>query len=255
MPFARLRGIDLYWEKRGQGPRLLYLSGTGGDLRNHPNILDSPLVDRFQVLAFDQRGMGRTGDGAGQPSMEDYALDAVAVLDLAGWDTAAVMGVSFGGMVAQHLALLASQRLQGLVLMVTSPGGHGGSSYPLHELIRLPDPDRSRLLVEILDTRLAGEVGEPPPFPAWNPRQIEARRGHDTWERLPEIALPVLVVAGRHDGIAPPANGRRLAARIPGARFMEFDGGHRVLAEDPRALEEIAAFLGQVSGSSGREEI
>ena len=248
MPRARVRDIDVHWERRGSGPRLLYLSGTGGDLRNTPSIFDSPLAERFEILAFDQRGQGQTSDPPGPFSMEGYALDALAMLDLAGWERAHVLGVSFGGMVLQHLAVLAPDRLDRLVMAVTSSGGAGEPSFPLHRLYDLPEQERGEKLAGLLDARLAGSAGSGLPLPAWNPKQIEARRLHDAWDRLPEISRPVLVVAGRHDGIAPPDNGRRLAARIPGARFAEFEGGHRVLWEDPRAFAEIASFLEEVSG-------
>lgn len=73
-------------------------------------------------------------------------------------------------------------------------------------------------------------------------RQLEARALHDTYDRLASIDVPVLVAAGRDDGVAPPANQEALAARIPGAELAWFDGGHLFLTQDPTAWERIVAF-------------
>src|SRR5436190_24002912 len=104
MPSARLNGIELYYERAGAGPRLLFISGSGGDLRAQPNVFASPLAKAFDLLAYDQRGLGRTDRPDIPYSMADYADDAAGLLDHAGWDQALVVGVSFGGMVAQELA-------------------------------------------------------------------------------------------------------------------------------------------------------
>jgi 3-oxoadipate enol-lactonase len=74
-------------------------------------------------------------------------------------------------------------------------------------------------------------------------RQLEARRHHDVWDRLPSLRIPTLVCAGRHDGIAPPENAEALAARIPGAELRWFDGGHLFLLQDRSAWPAIVAWL------------
>lgn len=73
--------------------------------------------------------------------------------------------------------------------------------------------------------------------------QLEARRFHDTWDRLPSVSCPTLVCAGRYDGIAPLANSERLAAAIPGAELEVFEGGHLFLLQDPKAYPAIIEFL------------
>src|SRR5690242_12771646 len=89
--------------------------------------------------------------------MADYAADAAALLDEIGWERARVIGVSFGGMVAQELAVTVPERVERLALLCTSPGGAGGASYPLHELATLP-PDEARAKgMELLDTRFTPE--------------------------------------------------------------------------------------------------
>src|SRR3954452_9423845 len=106
MPYARGKGgLQLYFEHGGEGPRLLFVSGTGGDLRNKPNVFDGPLPKSFDVLAYDQRGLGQSEKPDVAYSMADYADDAAALMQSQGWDEALVIGVSFGGRVAQELAL------------------------------------------------------------------------------------------------------------------------------------------------------
>ena len=73
--------------------------------------------------------------------------------------------------------------------------------------------------------------------------QLEARRGHDTWDRLGDIAMPTLLIGGRYDGIAPPENMENLAARIPDNRLEFFEGGHGFLLEDRKAFARIIEFL------------
>src|SRR5690348_2432802 len=105
MPFAKLRDLDFYFERAGTGAPLLFISGTGGDLRVKPNVMDGPLPRRFDTIAYDQRGLGRSAKPDVDYTMADYADDAARLMDFAGWPNAMVVGVSFGGMVAQEFVL------------------------------------------------------------------------------------------------------------------------------------------------------
>ena len=264
----------MYHERAGNGPPLLYISGTGGDLRAKPGVFDSILPQHFDLLAYDQRGLGRTERPPGPYSMADYANDAAALLDAVGWDRCPVLGVSFGGMVAQELALRHPERVERLVLACTSSGGEGGASYPLHELEGLSIDDRARRMIALNDSRFAAMEQEAPEryarilqitaegmtaaaarpdeapgehnvSPAEGARlQIEARRAHDTWSRLPSLSLPVLVCGGTYDLIAPPANSEALAQQIPGAQLQMFEGGHLFRVQDRAAFPAMVEFLG-----------
>lgn len=239
-------------------PRVVYVSGSGSDLRQRPNALDSPLVDHFRVLAYDHRGLGRSTPGDEPPTMADFGADLHALLDHVGWDTCLAVGVSFGGMVLQESATSRPDRFERLVLACTSPGGAGGASYPLHELVGL-DPDaRRRRWVDALDVRnadperhtlvlsvveamdAAKESSEQTPGEV---AQLLARKDHDCWDRLPSLTMPVLIAAGRHDGIAPPPNQEAMAARLPDAAIAWFEGGHAFFVEDRSAYPEMIDFL------------
>jgi 3-oxoadipate enol-lactonase len=263
MPVTKANGVNLYYERAGSGPPLLFISGTGGDLRTKPNVFDGPLAKAFDLLAYDQRGLGQSDKPDAPYSMADYADDAAALMADQGWDQALVIGVSFGGMVAQELAIRHPGRVKRLVLACTSPGGAGGASFPFHEIEHLKGEARARYLIPISDTRrdeawaaanpdqyaLFVAMGSADPFadepghPMGARRQLEARAAHDTWDRLPAIACPTLIAAGRYDGIALPATQEKMAGRIPGATLRFFEGGHLFMIQDRTAAPAMAAFL------------
>lgn len=254
--------IDLYYERGGDptGPRLLFINGTGGDLRTEPSVFTWPIADGFDLLAYDQRGLGRSAKPPGPYSMAEYAQDALDLLDHVGWPACRVIGVSFGGMVAQELAVTAPERVERLVLCCTSAGGPGGASYPLHELQDLPVGERVARNLELSNERFDREwqARHPEIVELYRERsehvqdddarrgarlQLEARATHDVYDRLPRITAPTLVCSGRGDRIAPPANGEAIAQQIQGATFEVFDGGHLFFALDPAAWPAITAFL------------
>ena len=263
MPTAAVRDIDIHYEMGGQGPPLLFISGTGGDLRNKPNVFDGLLPKSFQVLAYDQRGLGRSGKPDRPYAMADYADDAAGLMDAVGWKSAKVVGVSFGGMVAQELVLRHPGKVERLVLACTSPGGAGGASFPFHEIEHLKGEARAKHLIPISDTRrdeawaranpeayaqlvamtaadpFAGEPGRA----MGARRQLEARAGHDTWDRLSSTACPVMIAAGLYDGIALPQTQRNMASRIANARIAFFEGGHLFMLQDRTAVPAMVEFL------------
>jgi pimeloyl-ACP methyl ester carboxylesterase len=158
MPVAELGEVALHYETAGEGPPVLVIGGTGGDLRQAPGPFWWPGAERFSLLAYDHRDQGRSVSRSDlQPTMADFAGDALALVDHLGWDRFSVVGISFGGMVAQELALAAGARVERLVLAITSSGGEGSRSYPLHELYARGQEERAARLVELLDTRAAAQ--------------------------------------------------------------------------------------------------
>lgn len=263
MPTAQTGAVELYYERVGSGPPLLFISGTGGDLRNKPNAFDGPMARSFDLIGYDQRGLGQSSKPDIDYTMADYADDAAALLDALGLASAKVIGVSFGGMVAQEMVLRHPGKVERLVLACTSPGGAGGASYPFHDIQHLKGEARAKFLIPVSDTRRDDAwaaansdtyaqlvaLGSADPF-AGEPgremgarRQLEARAGHDTWDRLGQIACPVLIAAGRYDGVALPATQDRMASRIPGADLRFFEGGHLFMIQDRAALPAITEFL------------
>jgi pimeloyl-ACP methyl ester carboxylesterase len=256
VPTVRANGIDVYFEQLGSGPPLLWLNGSGSTVAQVAPLL-RPYTDRFELVIHDQRGLGRTEVPPGPYSMADYAADALALLDHLELERPRVLGISFGGMVAQELAVTAPERIARLALLCTSPGGAGGSSYPLHELARLSPADAARVHGTLLDTRfdeawlaehpndkaLVDLMGARPEPTEGAQLQLEARSHHDVWDRLPRVTCPTLVASGRFDGIAAPENGEAIASRIPAARLRLFEGGHMFMVQDRSATPAVIDFL------------
>jgi pimeloyl-ACP methyl ester carboxylesterase len=262
MSHTHVNGIDVCYERGGTGPRLLFFNGSGSTLEQMAPLLGI-LRARFDLLAHDQRGLGKTEVPEGPYSMADYAQDAVALLDKVGWESCRVIGVSFGGMVAQEMAVTVPERVERLALLCTSPGGAEHASYPLHELEDLSEDERMDAFLKIIDTRFdvawlaehpqdrafveAAAAGRRMPKSDEQRRgereQLHARRDHDVVDRLGRITGPVLVAAGRFDGIAPPANSEAIAGRVPNAELRMYEGGHLFLMQDARALPDAMDFL------------
>ena len=249
---------SFYYEVKGTGSPLLFLNGSGSTIE-----AVRPLIDYFarsmKVAVHDQRGLGKTSIPKGPYSMAQYAADAVAMADHLGWKTFNILGISFGGMVAQELAVTFSERVHRMVLCCTSPGGDGGSSYPLHELAALEPEARSDKSLRLSDTRFndqwfvehpEDEIYRRPIIPTTDSEkrrgellQLEARRYHDVWNRLPHVTADVLVASGAFDGIAPPANGQAIVSRITNSEYREYEGGHMFFIQDRSALSDITNFL------------
>lgn len=259
---AIINGITIAYLRAADGPPLLFLNGSGATLATTALLL-KPFSDRFDLLARDQRGLGQTSVPPGPYSMADYAADAAGLLDHVGWVSCAVVGISFGGMVAQELAVTFPERVRRLALLCTSPGGEGGASYPLHELADLEPAARAAVGATLLDTRFTPEwladhegdraLAEMMAARHGNVRtaeqargeaeQLEARRHHDVCDRLARVTCPTLVAAGRYDGIAPPSNADAIASRLPDAELRLYEGGHAFFAQDRAALPEVLDFL------------
>lgn len=262
MPHAPANGIDLYYERFGVGPRLLFLNGSGSSIATS-ELLIKLFTNDFEVVVHDQRGLGESEIPPGPYTMADYAADAAALLDHVGWERTRVVGVSFGGMVAQELAVTWPERVERLALLCTSPGGPGGASYPLHELAQLPEKERERKSLELLDSRFTAAWLDAHPSDRaladmmtarrrgtktrdqlrGEALQLEARSRHDVCDRLDRVTCPTLVACGRYDAIAPPGNGEAIAAGIADADLRLYEGGHAFFAQDPAALPDVIGFL------------
>ena len=265
MPVDRVNGVELYWEHSGSGPRLLFCNGSGTTVQAVRPLLEL-IAGEFDLLAWDYRGLGRSVPLTGPYAMADLAADAAGLLTIAGWDTCRVLGVSFGGMVAQEFAVTNPQRVERLALACTSAGGGGGSSYPVQNLHGLPPQERPAAELKLADSRwderwleahpadraladgltAAHDRQDPAAAPAYH-AQLQARAAHDVWDRLHVITCPTLVGYGNYDGIAPGQNSIAIASRIHHAEPRGYEGGHLFLFQDPAALPEFEAFLQALS--------
>ncbi|MFT4730056.1 MAG: 3-oxoadipate enol-lactonase [Granulosicoccus sp.] len=266
MPFTAKTNIKLHYEIQGEGNRIIYISGTGGDLRVKPNLLDGPLPKSNQVLAFDQRGLGQSEKPETNYTMLEYADDAAQLMAELSWESADVIGVSFGGMVALNMAVHYPNKINKLVLCCTSPGGREQASYPLHELPEsLSDVDRICQMMSINDLRRDADWQNENPaqvqeiiritmnmrpadhqtdeFKAGARRQLLARSQHDVVDLLTDIKIPTLICAGKYDGMAPARNQEIMHELMPSSELVWFEGGHLFLIQDKAAWPTIIEFL------------
>jgi pimeloyl-ACP methyl ester carboxylesterase len=262
MPTIHGNGIDIYYEQKGSGPRLLYFQGSGQTLAKSEVMVDG-FAEQFDVVAADQRGLGQTEIPPGQYEMADYAADAAALLDAVGWDSCRAYGTSFGGMIAQEFAVTYPERVERLALACTSPGGDF-ASYPLHKLADLPPEEAKAMGAKLLDGRftpeylaehpdaqalvdmisaMQGAPSDDPEVRRGEAAQLDARSRLDVLDRLGSITCPTLVAGGRYDHIAPPENSEKIAELIPHAELKLYEGGHIFFLQDPQAVPDIMAFL------------
>lgn len=256
-------GCDFRYEILGEGPRVLFFNGSGASITSSMPLVNA-LARTMQVLVHDQRGLGDTTVPEGPYSMAGYASDGRALLRHVGWDSCTVIGMSFGGMVAQEFAVAHPQAVEKLVLLCTSAGGDAGSSYPLHELAALPADEATEMRIRLTDSRFTDNewlASHPVETVIVNGMrdsvavektelqrkgerlQLQARISHDVADRLGAVTCPTFVLAGRYDGIAPVDNSREITRRIHGAVMDTYEGGHLFTAQDRRAMADIREFV------------
>ncbi len=247
MPKVTVNDINIYYETYGEGEPLVLVMGLGGTLEWW--FLQVPaLSQHYRVVALDNRGSGRSDKPDIPYTMEMMAKDLAGLMDALGIPSAHIFGISMGGMIAQHFVLLYPQRVTTLILAATTAGGahsvppDAETAKVLFDLDRMqqlsPEERFSEILPFIFSQQFI-EIGQPvlqelatrmsqhitPPHGYM--RQGQAIMGHDTYERLPDIKVPTLVIAAEEDRMVPVENSRIIASRIPGAELVVFKkAGH-----------------------------
>jgi 3-oxoadipate enol-lactonase len=254
--------VRIAYETRGKGDPVLLIHGLGYDRRGWGPLPDL-LAGDLRVLLIDNRGVGESDFPPGPYTVAEMAADAVAVLDAAGVERAHVLGVSLGGYISQEIALSYPGRIDRLVLCSTScagPNQHPMPAVGVDAFGRFPTLEREaglRLMVEnSLGDRAVGERPElvdevyayrlerAPPLEAWQ-AQLAAALAFDSFDRLPQIAAPTLVLHGGGDTVIDTRNGELLAERIPNAQLrLVPDRGHLLVWEEPELVAStVLQFL------------
>ena len=247
----RLRYTD-----EGKGPPVILIHGLAGDLSAWDAQV-ALLRPHFRVIAFDNRGAGRSTQVDEPVSTRDLAHDTLALMDALGIAHAQVVGRSMGGAVAQHMALIAPQRVDSLVLCASfarlDPLGRrvlsnmrealewrgSWADHARHSVQNFVSaaffnahPDR----VAAIEQLIGGETR----LPACYSRQNEACQQHDTAGDLARIAQPALVMAGDADPICSLAATRILSEGLPHATTEIFGGAsHFFLLEQPQKFNAL----------------
>jgi 3-oxoadipate enol-lactonase len=250
--------IVLDYERSGSGPPLLLIMGMSGTSLAWGERFLEPLRQDFDVIAYDHRGVGASTHLDGPVTIAQMADDAAGLLDALQIESAHVLGVSMGGMIAQELALARPERLRTLTLGCTYCGGEG-SSITSPEVIQklvagMMSGDREIALRSAWEVNVSpGFAGDEHAYAAFLETaerravavpviqaQMQACVVHDTSARLPELELPTLVVHGTDDDMLPVENGRQIASLIPGARLEILEGvGHMFWIEAPQRSAEL----------------
>lgn len=233
-------GTRIWTESRGHGPDVLLVAGLGDPVEAWEAQL-AGLSDQYRVIAFDNRGAGRTALPDGPLSVASMADDAADALRALGIDRAHIAGFSGGSAIAQELALRHPASVRSLVL--TSTWARGDAYFAAmgrawHWLVTAAPDERAALEAFFLwiytqrahvDGTVQRFIDETLAFPypqsaeAFQ-RQLDSFMRHDTLDRLPAITAPTLVLAGEQDITTPPRLGRVVADLVPGAYFEIIEG-------------------------------
>ncbi len=262
-------GRRLAWRSFGGGPPLLLVNGYAATAADwDPGLLEG-LARSFEVICPGNRGTGDSELGEGELTVDGMAADLEAVLDALGLQRSFVAGWSRGGFVAQRLAARAPERVEGLALLSTDPGGP--RSVPGAEEVweRLTDhsgtprEQATRLISVLFPPDLAVEIDRQfgdvvaSARAALSPATLFAQeRAMDAWHAeeqgggpvgshgagREDAAPPVLIAHGEEDVVIPVANAALLAERWPGARVELYPGaGHAFMAQEPQQLAALLA--------------
>jgi pimeloyl-ACP methyl ester carboxylesterase len=245
MPFAQNLGAKIYWDEQGQGAPILLIMGLGWPSylwhRTRP-----VLASRFRTIAFDNRGVGQSDIAPGPYSMAMMASDAAAVLDAAGVECAHIFGLSMGGMIAQEFALQYPNRVESLLLGCTAPGGtqavraESAATQLLFARDLSPEEFCRAINPFIYDSGTPQERIEADlvlrlqwyPRPEGYMAQLQAILAWEAYSRLAQITAPTLVIHGETDRLVPPANGKIIAERIPGAKLVVIPNASHIMSTD-----------------------
>jgi pimeloyl-ACP methyl ester carboxylesterase len=261
-------GLDVYVQQVGQGPDVLLIGGLGDTIESWQFQLDM-LADRYRLTAFDNRGAGRTPMPEGPATVEAMADDAAGVLRALDIGPAHVAGFSGGSIIAQELAMRQPELVRSLVLQSTWPVMDTylrSVARFVHRLLDTAPSERAFLedfFLWIYTARAHNDgtvdqiIEEVLAFPHKQADEdihtfLEAFVGHDTTDRLPEIAAPTLVLAGARDATSRPELCRAVAELIPGARFeLMQEESHQPFQEVPDQWNaHVDAFWREVEARS-----
>jgi len=264
MAEVRVGDVRLHFDVSGSGDPLLMVMGLGGSSAGWAPQLVAELARSFRTITYDNRGTGQSDKPDVSYSLEMFAADAVAILDELKLRRVHLFGVSMGGMIAQEIALRYGARLQTLTLGCTTCGGKNSVPPPAESVKLLTAPRDGLSDADVirrgwplaytteyiknhrseLEASIPRLLVNPTPTFIFK-RHLDATYGLKTYERLPQIVMPTLVITGANDVLIPARNSEILAERIPGARLHIIPNvGHAFFNEAREEfLKEFVPFV------------
>ncbi|HKD76634.1 MAG TPA: alpha/beta hydrolase [Ktedonobacterales bacterium] len=228
MPTIRANDITMYYEIHGEGEPVVLIAGLNSDHTLFRGILPQ-LATRYQVIVFDNRGVGQTDKPDIPYSIDMMADDTAGLLQALGITQANILGLSMGGRIAASLALRHPQQVTSLILASTVVKMKG-----------IPMTWQRRL--SYLSLRIPMIRGSHPYYAA--ARQRDASRDFDCTDRLGEIHMPTLILHGKDDKLAPYSLAEEMHNGIKGSQMITFQGGHYVFVLRQREfVDAICEFL------------
>ena len=269
MPTVELPGVRLSFVDRGSGPQTVVFSHSFLVDHRHFEAQIAAIEGSYRVLAYDHRDHGDSARAAAAYGMEALYEDAVAFVEATCNGPVHWVGLSTGGFVGVRLGIRRPDLLRSLVLMDTSAEAEPWLNRLKYKLMLavLPWIGFRPLIGETMKTMFGPDFLRDPDRreerELWKARMMAnepaalARFGRaifsrdDLMDQVGRIAVPTLVVVGERDRAKPPAEARRLAEAIPGARLEIIPrGGHLCTIEEPDAVTEVlTAFLGEQTTS------
>ena len=261
MSTTTVNGISINYRLEGEGPETVVLvNGLADDLESWGYQTAALLEAGFRVLSFDNRGVGASDKPAGPYTTQLFAQDTKALIDELGIGDFHLLGVSMGGMIVQEYALAHPGDLRSLTLGCTyaAPGPFCSRMFAMWQEMAprvglaavMQDVTLWAFTQEFFETR-EPELREfeqamaaiPQPIEAYL-AQLSSIQTHDTTDRLAQIAVPTLVIAGEEDILIPVELSRRLHAAIAGSQWQTVPGGHACIWEHPTPFNDaVIAFM------------
>lgn len=257
MPFAQLPDARIHYDLSGPAgaDTIVFSNSLGATLSMwEPQV--ASLTGKFRVLRYDTRGHGQSSITPGPYRMEQLARDVVALLDFLKLDRVYFCGLSMGGQTGMWLGVNAPQRFRKLALCNTAAKiGTPETWNPRIEAVRAGS--MKSVSGAVMERWFTANFRANSPevvsavqrtFESHDPEGYVANcgaiRDYDARESIADIPLPTLVIAGAHDPATTPAEGRFLADRVSGARYVELDAAHLSNIEAHQPFNsELAAFL------------
>jgi len=247
--------MKIAYQRQGSGPPVLLVHGVGGD-SSHWAAIATQLRTRFDVIAMDVRGHGKSDLITGAIDAHDFARDAIQVLDEAGVARCSVVGFSLGGAVALALALDFTERVEKLATICTVCGRtpeekaralerveflkqHGRAAIAEANRERWFTDEFRKAHPDVVDRRVAQVVDCDP---ASYLHAFSVFCTSDFVDRLEEIQVSTLIITGEHDTAATPRMARLMGERIRDSQVYVLPRlRHSLLIEAP---EQVGALLG-----------